>query len=225
MEKMIPTITNAKCRGHRQKIFVIGFNKTGTCSFHHFFRANHLKSQHAKKWNPTSYDCFSDNGQLNNFKKLAVEHPNSVFILNTRALDEWVISRFRHGARFKKAWAYPPSAMKCVNWIQDREQHHKKILEYFVNAPARIFIVNIDQPNWLNYVANMLGLSPVPLVDEKKNVSPPDESAEIREQIETAAALAFQMAQYSESERKNILLRNPVLTRRYLQIYPNNILT
>ena len=54
------------------KIFVIGFNKTGTTTIHHLFTSNKLKSIHDVNWDPhlETYMCFSDAGDKNNFKKL-----------------------------------------------------------------------------------------------------------------------------------------------------------
>ena len=56
-----------------EKIFVIGFNKTATSTFHELFKNNMLNSQHKggkNNWNIDKYQCFSDGGNLNNFKDL-----------------------------------------------------------------------------------------------------------------------------------------------------------
>ena len=80
------------------KIFVIGFNKTATTSIHKLFIKNNLLSQHnGDKWDLDSYQCFSDNGDLRNFKELNETYENSIFILNTRKLKNWIISRFKYG--------------------------------------------------------------------------------------------------------------------------------
>ena len=84
------------------KYFVIGFNKTATTSFHHLFLKNNLTSQHAGGiWDTDKFKCFSDNGNLNNYKELDLKYENSIFILNVRHLDKWLISRFKHGLREK----------------------------------------------------------------------------------------------------------------------------
>ena len=77
-----------------KKYFVIGFNKTATSTFHNLFLENNLTSQHTTRWNTDKYECFSDNGHLNNYKKLDLKYENSIFILNVRELDKWLISRF-----------------------------------------------------------------------------------------------------------------------------------
>ena len=76
------------------KIFVIGFNKTASSTLHKLFKVNNLKSQHTTNWDLPNYDCFSDNGNLNDFKKLDNLYKDSIFILNTRNLTNWLSSRF-----------------------------------------------------------------------------------------------------------------------------------
>ena len=41
-----------------KKYFVIGFNKTATCTFHNLFIKNNLTSQHTSDWNTDQYTCF-----------------------------------------------------------------------------------------------------------------------------------------------------------------------
>ena len=76
-----------------KKYFVIGFNKTATTTFHNLFLKNNLTSQHSTRWNTDKYACFSDNGPVNNYKELDLKYENSIFILNVRELDKWLISR------------------------------------------------------------------------------------------------------------------------------------
>lgn len=93
------------------KYFVIGFNKTATSTFHNLFLENNLTSQHfglsKSKWNTDNYQCFSDNGNLHNYKELDLKYENSIFILNVREIDNWLISRFKHGVRDKESWGIP----------------------------------------------------------------------------------------------------------------------
>ena len=120
-----------------KKYFVIGFNKTATSTFHNLFLKNNLTSQHTTKWNTDKYACFSDNGNLNNYKELDLKYENSIFILNIRELDKWLISRFKHGLRNKQNWAYPYTREKCIRWIKDREKYHMEILDYFTERPEK----------------------------------------------------------------------------------------
>ena len=78
------------------KIFVIGFNKTATSTFHILFEKHGLKSQHdGAHWDVDEYQCFSDNGNLRDWKKLYLDYPNSMFVLNTRPVDAWITSKHR----------------------------------------------------------------------------------------------------------------------------------
>ena len=141
-----------------KKYFVIGFNKTATCTFHDLFLKNKLTSQHATRWNTDNYTCFSDNGHLNDYKKLDLKYKNSIFILNVRELDKWLISRFKHGLRKprKPNWAYPYTRKKCIEWINERQQYHMRILHYFIERPKKIIIVNIEREGWINYLCSQL---------------------------------------------------------------------
>jgi hypothetical protein len=95
-----------------EKYFVIGFNKTATLTFHELFLQNGLSSYHdgdskfrglvpkgTINWNTDLHTCFSDNGNYQDYKLLDTKYPNSIFILNVRRLDEWLVSRFKHGLR------------------------------------------------------------------------------------------------------------------------------
>jgi hypothetical protein len=162
-----------------EKVFVVGLNKTATTSMHKLFMRNGLNSCHIPNWvdrinDPKdteiqAYQCYSD-GYAHNFEEIAQQYPNAVFILTTRSLRAWVISRFKHGyatlnAPFrtqeelgKYNWAYPPAKDKMISWIETRTKHHHSVLTYFKNQPSRLFLVNIEQPNWEGFVGQKLDL-------------------------------------------------------------------
>ena len=111
------------------KVFVIGFNKTATCSIDALFKYNGWKTQHRDGlWETDKFEVFSDQHpdatDRNDFKSLFSQYPNSLFILNVRELSKWAISRCGH-IIFSKAlqrinktpaknqgrsWAYPSIA-------------------------------------------------------------------------------------------------------------------
>jgi hypothetical protein len=106
------------------KIFIIGFNKTGTKTLHSFFKANKIKSIHwhggkiarrmvdnamAGKRLLRGYDrkyrVFSDMIWLTQrvcvegnafFRIMDRDYPGSAFIYNTRDEDAWLKSRQQH---------------------------------------------------------------------------------------------------------------------------------
>ena len=210
------------------KIFVIGFNKTATTTFHKLFLKNNLKSQHDTVWQINEFDCFSDNGDLNNFKKLDVDYPNSIFILNTRSLDKWLISRFQHGITEKWSngletnWAYPCTSELCKSWINKRETYYLDILNYFKKKPYKLIIVNIENDNWLQFISSNLGFKFYHVYSE--NVSNKNKNTEEYKNIENIVNDTFNEISYDNKERKNILFRDPIIIKPYLKMYKNNII-
>lgn len=113
----------------KQKIFIVGFNKSGTTTLHQYFKNNGLRSIHwdggriavaiqanciASRPVMTGYDraftVFSDMVFLNEkiliegnaqFRNMDADYPGSYFIYNTRNIDDWIASRLVHnGGRF-----------------------------------------------------------------------------------------------------------------------------
>ncbi len=109
------------------RIYQIGFNKCGTLSLHHFFRANGLASIHwdQGKLSKTIYknsennlplfsgyeefQCFTDMEHRDSdgrshyayadlFEKMFEQDPDGLFILNLRPVDQWIYSRKRHAS-------------------------------------------------------------------------------------------------------------------------------
>jgi len=109
-----------------RKIFLIGYNKCGTRTFHDFFTQNNIASIHFKRGNLArrlqanlaaglaplngidKWTCYSDiqmvSGQeviegCERYRDLARYYPQSYFVLQTRDKDRWIQSRLRHGNR------------------------------------------------------------------------------------------------------------------------------
>jgi hypothetical protein len=139
------------------KIFCIGFNKTGTTSLHAFFNSLGLRSYHGmyNEWNINDprfgeYDCFSD-GNHHDFIELDQNFLNSKFILTSRRLDNWLISRVRHieirrmvnksGWMRKEYEANPRRALE--RWITFRAPYYERVFSYFSNRPTDLFCLNI----------------------------------------------------------------------------------
>lgn len=209
-----------------EKYFVIGYNKTGTTTFHYLFHINGFRSQHSigKKWDLDSYDCFSDNGQMNKFQDLDSKFPNAIFILNTRKLRSWLISRFMHGQKMKTSWAYPPSVMLCLKWILERDIYYNKILGHFKNNPKKLIIVSIDEENWITYIAKKLKFEHYnPNIELNKTQNNENES--MRDLMASIVDEAFAQLKYLESDKKQILIKDNSAAENYLKIYENNVST
>ena len=203
-----------------KKYFVIGFNKTATSTFHSLFLNNNLTSQHASRWNTDKYVCFSDNGNLNNYKELDLKYENSVFILNVRELDKWLISRFKHGLRSKTKpnWAYPYTREKCIDWIKYREKYHMEILDYFTKRPDKIIIVNIEREGWIKYLCSQLHFMNNNI--KSKNVNKTNNNNKNHQNICKLVNKTLKELNY---DKKTILFSNKELFNKYIKIYNNYI--
>ena len=206
---------------HYDKYFVIGFNKTATSTFHNIFLKNNLTSQHnGDNWNTDKFQCFSDNGNFMNYKQLDVKYKNSIFILNIRELDKWLISRFKHGLSTKKKpnWAYPYTYELCKSWIDQREKFHIEILDYFSNRPNKLIIVNIDKPDWVNYICSQLNFNNKNI--SSKNVRPTKYNNNEHQQIINLVNETLEKHNY---DKKTTLFPNKELLNKYKEIYNNLI--
>ena len=77
-----------------KKIFVIGFNKTGTCSVCELLRSLKIKASHNARIKVldllSEYEAFTDGTHVRVFKQYYDKCPNSLFILNTRPISKWL---------------------------------------------------------------------------------------------------------------------------------------
>ena len=202
-----------------KKYFVIGFNKTATSTFHSLFLKNNLTSQHKRKWNTDEYACFSDNGNLNNYKELDLKYKNSIFILNVRELDKWLISRFKHGLRgCKPNWAHPYTREKCIKWINYREKYHMEILDYFTERPEKIIIVNIEREGWIKYVCSQLHFKNDRIESENVNKTNYD-----NKDNKNICELVNKTLEELNYDKKTTLFSNKELLDKYITIYNNYI--
>lgn len=207
------------------RIFVIGFNKSATKTFHNLFLENDLKSQHyGKNWDIEKYQCFSDNGNNRDIHELYNKYPNSIFILNTRRLDKWLISRFKHGYTIKKNnqknWAYPCTEKKCIDFINERYNYYKKILKFFEDKSDKLIIVNIDKKEWLKYIACELNLEKydVKSLNVRNKIN-----AEYLNNVLDIINRVFDNLKYNTRKRKNVLFDERNLYKKYLKLYRNNL--
>jgi len=130
------------------KIFCIGANKTGTRTLHRTFRALGYRCKHNAWWKWTlnkdtnklnKYDFFSDNGNMSNLIWIKQEYPNAIFILNTRNLKTWLISRYNH-SNIRGGFSNSPEEIK--KWIFEKNKYHKKVLDLFNN---NILVIDIEK--------------------------------------------------------------------------------
>ncbi|MGL6260693.1 sulfotransferase [Vibrio sp. WXL210] len=160
--------------GSNKKIFQIGFNKCGTLSLHHYFINNKLNSVHWDNGQLSkaiyrnklegralldgyeSFDCFTDmehmeeQGQrffaaVDHFESMAIEYPNSVFILNVRDVNKWLNSRRKHSNYMAKSMVFyglKESELR-QKWALEFDSHVRRVKDYFKDS-NRLLIFDLD---------------------------------------------------------------------------------
>jgi len=144
-----------------EKIFCIGMQKTGTSSLHYYFLESNLKSDHNAMWwyykdinYFQKFDCFTDGFEnvtketvFPDLKFLENNFQNSKFILQTRSLKNWLLSRLRHGVDVY----LNPFKIKEFNdevllfWVKNRNIHHYNVTKYFENCKEKLLVLDIEE--------------------------------------------------------------------------------
>ncbi|MEQ9230761.1 MAG: sulfotransferase, partial [Cyclobacteriaceae bacterium] len=182
----------------RRKIFCIGFNKTGTTTLHTIFKEQlGLKSTHKGRWTYWSADkqksridkrdCFTD-GETALVRRLKEKYPDAYFILNTRPLRSWLISRHKSTERTKAAAAwflkkfmpleFLANWMKkyylrnderaMMTWIKIRNSYHRYVLDEF-SGDSKFLMVDIESETMTDQLSEFLGLN-TPIEPVWKNI-------------------------------------------------------
>lgn len=150
---------NDKGLRRERKVFAIGFNKSATTSMHELFKSLGRPSFHQGdgskgRWRPAesiellqSYDCFSDGPpRVGELEKLDGMFPSAKYILQVRALEDWIYSRFAHNERriAKRPWEnrQPDTPVKVKEWIVQRNRYHSHVFDYFSSRPDDLLVVN-----------------------------------------------------------------------------------
>lgn len=209
------------------KIFVIGFNKTATTTFHHLFMKVGLSSYHSTDWENKidMFQCFSDgdshikeNHQMS-FKTLEKQYPKALFILNTRELKPWLLSRAKHGMwvmRKNSIFEWPPTIQEYKSWISKRIYHHNNVLNYFKDKTEKLLIVNTDSYDWIKFVANHVGFQSIEYF--KTNVSSIEENNEKLIEAKSVLDITFKELRYTEDQKRTLNIN-----KRLGSLYKNNI--
>ena len=171
----------------KQKVFCVGFQKTGTTSlgmaleelgykvggyfdFRHLAKNLDLDISQLKKEiieNARKYDAVKDTPYPIFYEELDKEFPNSKFILVVRNADSWlrsVINDFGdhdnaiHRLIYKSAH---PSGNEG-DWVSRYNQHNSDVIAYFSGNPDRLLVLDISkgEVSW-KPICDFLGL-PVP---------------------------------------------------------------
>jgi len=170
------------------KVFCIGFNKTGTTTLHRILGDQlSFRSGHKPRWTDWSttknrdrldqFDAFSD-GECAAIRNLDDLYPEALFVLNTRPLKHWVLSRHKAVERSRTAvrWAltrYVPLGLLAriinrwvldnregavIRWIRIRNSYHEHVIRYFSDRKGKLLVVNIEEADFGAQLARFLGV-------------------------------------------------------------------
>jgi len=173
-------------RGH-PKIFCVGFNKTGTTTLHRILQDQlSYHSAHKPRWTDWSitknrsrldpFDAFSDGGCAS-VKNLDELYPEALFILNTRPLKHWILSRHKAVERSRRAvrwaltkyvplgwvasiinrWVLDNREEAVIRWIRIRNSYHEHVIRYFEGRSEKLLVVNIEDEDFAAQLARFLG--------------------------------------------------------------------
>ena len=149
----------------KQKVFCIGFHKTGTKSIGRALQTlgyrvtgpNGVKDKNiaenvydlAYKL-VEEYDAFQDNPWPILFKALDQKYPNSKFIYTYREPNDWMESQIKHFGTKEtpmRKWIYgygSPVGNEEV-YIQRFKDHHHEVTEYFKDRTEDLLMMNLQE--------------------------------------------------------------------------------
>jgi len=226
----------------RKKYFGVGFNKTATTTLHSLFKYNGVPSWHdvQSEWDTDKYCAFFDgrkavgcpiNGvspdseiSIPSIKKY-LKYPASIFILQTRPLDDWLISRFKHGhsrtrATKKNHNFWPPSTELARRWISARQKHHMNVLEFFRDMSEKLIIVDISKQNWMDWLCGCLEFKKNP-PNIKNNARSVERN--IAERIMNIVNTTFDGLGYDQEQQKQSLVDSSTDIKNLIKNYKNNL--
>jgi len=168
------------------KIFGIGFHKTGTHSLGAAleileyktcgFKRRALKEIKKDNLNPAfdlakKYDAFQDFPWPLLYKELDKKFPNSKFILTIRESNNWIKSNLNHfgsGERESLKLIYGvghPKGNEQI-YLNRYNTHNQEVLEYFKNRPNDLLILNFQKGDgWIklcNFLDKKIPSEPFP---------------------------------------------------------------
>jgi hypothetical protein len=167
----------------RQKVFCVGFQKTGTtslgmalsylgyqvCGYYPFrdlarpgqFDENLFKRRLFEM--AETHDAFKDTPWPVFYKELDERYPNSKFILIVRDTEKWIRSATQDFQDYENAihnyiYGVPYPVGNEEIFINRYERHNREVQDYFSDRPDDLITLNLDkgEVNW-NNICGFLG--------------------------------------------------------------------
>jgi len=152
---------------YEKKIFFVGFHKTATRTISKLLKQFKVKASHNIVWMGGSrshslrhfnQEAFLD-GEHPDFRWLDTTFPGSIFVLNTRPLQHWLKSRWKHqyvnyacfsGKEKKCRWHFSTvwhGEEDIACWVWDRDSYHNNIQNHFHDRLGdSFFILDVTAP-------------------------------------------------------------------------------
>lgn len=153
-----------------QKVFCVGFQKTGTTSlgvalrqlgysvggyndFRHLAQSRELdRNQLEEEVIKTAgrYDAVKDTPYPVFYRELDRAYPNSNFILIIRDTDSWIRSVVSDFATDENSihniiYGSPCPVGHESDWVRRYEDHNNSVVEYFSGDPKRLLLLNLNK--------------------------------------------------------------------------------
>ena len=184
------------------KVFCVGFNKTGTSSLTRVLADMGYQAYHRTDWADISnmsdpilvrHDAFAD-GELAPVEDLAAAYPDARFVLNTRALLPWLVSRVawvehrqsvgKTGSMREELESLGLHAAVDL-WVERRDQYHRRVLNFFAGRPDSPLVIDFTtDDDALNRLQKFVGRTPA-TIQEMPHINPSSEDRD-RERIRSA---------------------------------------
>jgi len=160
-----------------QKVFCIGYQKTGTSSIGAALKALGYRVHRGFRFNlpgkvqipepvtlskladialplAKSYSAFEDNPWCLLYRELDAAYPGSRFILTQRRSDAWVESLIKHfretdSPGFKFLYGCNNALERPKqHFIDIYERHNQSVLDYFKHRPEDLLVFPLEQADW-----------------------------------------------------------------------------
>jgi len=162
----------------KQKVFGIGFHKTGTSSLAHALGAlgyrvgGRVRIKVPSREFPTpdsvsrdsifayvapliaKYDAFQDNPWPLIYRQLAEYDSDAKFILTWRDPEKWFASFYRHFGDHQtptRAFIYGAGILPSAHkshYLDVYRSHNRAVQDYFADSPERLLVLRLEDIDW-----------------------------------------------------------------------------